>query len=87
MPDMDSGYEMIRKIAEHEVDKVHLMEYGKVESVNLHSSEDDGVGYTCSVLLVGRTTDNGEMLKLENVPIATSPNSISKPATLAEGAL
>lgn len=71
MPDIDSGYEMIRKIADREVGKIHLMEYGKVESVNIHSSEDDGIGYTCSVLLVGRTTDDGEMLKLENVPIST----------------
>ena len=71
MPDIDSGYEMIRKIAQREVDKFHLLEYGKVESVNIHESEDDGIGYTCSVLLVGRTTDDGEMLKLENVPIST----------------
>ena len=71
MPDIDSGYEMIRKIAEHEVDRIHLMEYGKVESVNVHSSEDDKVGYTCSVLLLGRTTDDGQPLKLENVPIMT----------------
>ena len=71
MPDVDSGYEMIRKIAQREVEKLHLIEYGKVESVNIHSSEDDGIGYTCSVLLVGRTTDTGEMLKLENVPIVT----------------
>ncbi len=71
MPDIDSGYEMIRKVAEREVEKLHLLEYGKVESVNVHSSEDDGIGYTCSVLLVGRTTDDGQMLKLENVPIVT----------------
>ncbi|WP_455392280.1 hypothetical protein [[Eubacterium] cellulosolvens] len=71
MPDIDSGYEMIRKIADREIGRIHLMEYGKVESVNIHSSEDDGIGYTCSVLLVGRTTDDGEMLKLENVPIST----------------
>ena len=71
MPDLDSGYEMIRKIAEREVDRLHLLEYGKVESVNVHGSEDDKVGYTCSILLIGRTTDDGEMLKLENVPIIT----------------
>ncbi len=69
MPDIDSGYEMIRKVAAREVEKLHLLEYGKVESVNIHGSEDDGIGYTCSVLLVGRTTDDGEMLKLENIPI------------------
>ena len=71
MTEADSGYEMIRRIAEREVGRFHLMEYGKVESVNIHSAEDDGVGYTCAVLLVGRTTDDGQMLKLENVPIVT----------------
>jgi phage baseplate assembly protein gpV len=72
MQDVGSGYEMIRTIAEREVEKMHLLEYGRVESVNLHASDGDGVGYTCSVLLVGRTTDEGEMLKLENVPIVTN---------------
>ena len=66
-----SGYEMIRKVAEREVERLHLLEYGKVESVNLHESESDGIGYTCSILLVGRTTDDGQMLKLENVPIVS----------------
>ncbi len=69
MQDVGSGYEMIRTIAEREVEKMHLLEYGRVESVNIHESDGDGMGYTCSVLLVGRTTDDGEMLKLENVPI------------------
>jgi len=63
---------MIRKIAEREVGKLHLLEYGRVESVNIHGSDSDGIGYTCSILLVGRTTDDGEMLKLENVPIVAS---------------
>ncbi|MCK5559564.1 MAG: hypothetical protein KAJ51_03180, partial [Thermoplasmata archaeon] len=72
MPDVDSGYDMIRRIAERELGRLHMLEYGKVESVNIHSSEDDGIGYTCAVQLVGRTTDDGEMLKLENVPISTS---------------
>lgn len=71
MPDIDSGYEMIRRIAERELGRLHMLEYGKVESVNIHNSEDDGIGYTCAVQLVGRTTDDGEMLKLENVPIVT----------------
>jgi hypothetical protein len=71
MTEGESGYEMIRRIAEREVGRIHLLEYGKVESVNIHNAEDDGIGYTCAVLLVGRTTDDGQMLKLENVPIVT----------------
>jgi hypothetical protein len=62
---------MIREIAESEVEKIHLLEYGRIESVNVHGGEDDGIGYSCSVLLIGRITDNGEPLKLENVPIST----------------
>jgi len=71
MSEAESGYEMIRQVAEREVSSLHLLEYGRVESVNVHGSEDDRVGYTCSVLLVGRTTEGGENLKIENVPIST----------------
>ena len=72
MVNTESGYELIRKIANKEVKKLHLIEYGRVESVDIHSSELDGNNYTCSVLLIGRTTDDGKPLKLENVTIATS---------------
>jgi hypothetical protein len=67
-----SGYKMIRDIAQREVERHHLLEYGRVESVDIHEGEDDGVYYTCSILLVGRFTDTGDPLKLENVQIATS---------------
>ena len=66
-----TGFKIIQEIAEGEVSKVHLLEYGRIESVNIHEGEDDGIGYTCSVLLIGRITDTGEPLKLENVPIST----------------
>jgi hypothetical protein len=62
---------MVRKIAERETEKLHLMEYGRVEYVDLHESDDDKVGFTCAVQLVTRRTDEGELLKLEKVPIAT----------------
>jgi hypothetical protein len=71
MQESDSGYEMVRKIAERETEKLHLLEYGRVESVDLHESDDDKVGFTCAVQLVTRRTDEGELLKLEKVPIAT----------------
>jgi len=68
---MSSLIEMIQQIAKNEIEKVHILELGVVETVNLHESEDDVVNYDCSVLLKGRTTVDGAPLKLENVPIAT----------------
>lgn len=63
---------MIQQIAKNEVEKLHVLELGVIETVNIHEIEDDVVNYDCSVLLKGRTTKEGEPLKLENVPIATS---------------
>jgi len=67
----ESGYHLIRKIAEREVNKLHLIELGKVESVDIHRTELDGINYACSVLLLARTGADGLPLKLENVPILT----------------
>ncbi len=69
---MSSLIEMIRQIARNEIEKLHTLELGVVETVNLHETEDDVVNYDCSVLLKGRTTKEGTPLKLENVPIATA---------------
>ena len=62
---------MIQQIARNEVEKLHVLELGVIEAVNVHESEDDPVNYDCSVLLKGRPTKDGEPLKLENVPIVT----------------
>jgi hypothetical protein len=67
----ESGYHLIRKIAEREVNKLHLFELGKVENVNIHRTELDGINYACSILLLARTGADGLPLKLENVPILT----------------
>jgi hypothetical protein len=69
---MSSLIEMIQQIARNEIEKIHTLELGVVETVNLHETEDDVVNYDCSVLLKGRTTKDGAPLKLENVPIATA---------------
>jgi len=69
---MSSLIEMIQQIARNEIEKLHTLELGVVETVNLHESEDDVVNYDCSVLLKGRTTSDGAPLKLENVPIGTA---------------
>ncbi len=67
----ESGYRIIQKVAEREVKKLHLLEYGRVEAVNIHRTELDAINYSCAILLISRTTENGKPLKLENVPIAT----------------
>jgi hypothetical protein len=67
----ESGYHLIQKIAEREVNKLNLIELGKVENVNVHTTELDGVNYSCSIVLLARTDVNGMPLKLENVPILT----------------
>ena len=65
----NSGYEMIRTVAEREVSKIHMLEIGRVESVDIHESDDDGIDYSCSLLLMGRKTPEDEPLKLEHVQI------------------
>lgn len=67
MQDTGSGYDLIRNVAAREAEKLHLPEYGVVESVDIHESDSDGVGYTCSVQLPARGG-----IKLSKVPIATS---------------
>ncbi len=68
---MSSLIGMIKEIARKEVARKHTLELGVIETVNLHGSESDPVNFDCSVLLKGRTTKEGEPLKLENVPIVT----------------
>jgi hypothetical protein len=67
----ESGYHLIQRIAESEVNKLNLLELGKVEKVNIHSAELDEISYSCSIILLARTAVNGMPLKLENVPIMT----------------
>lgn len=66
----ESGFQIIQQIAEREVKKLHLVEFGRVEAVNIHSTELDGINYSCAILLISRTAEDGKPLKLENVPIA-----------------
>jgi len=68
---MSSLIRMIQQIAKNEVDRLHTLELGVIETVNIHETEDDVVNYDCTVLLKGRTTKDGEPLKLEHIPLAT----------------
>ena len=68
---MSSLIRMIQQIARNEVDRLHTLELGVIETVNVHETGDDVVNYDCNVLLKGRTTKDGESLKLEHIPLAT----------------
>jgi len=68
---MSSLIRMIQQIAKNEVDRLHTLELGVIETVNIHETEEDVVNYDCTVLLKGRTTKEGEPLKLEHIPIGT----------------
>lgn len=57
--------EVIRKIVESEMRKVHIAELGVVTSIFPHSSDSDNENYSCNVKL--KNTE----LELQNVPVAT----------------
>lgn len=57
--------EVIKKVAEGEVKKIHTMELGVVTSTFPHSSESDKDNYECNIKLKNRD------LELRKVPIAT----------------
>ena len=57
--------EVIKKIVEDEIKKLHIAEIGVVTSIFPHSSESDGDNYECNVRLKYRD------LELRRVPVAT----------------
>ena len=57
--------EIIRKIVENEIRKLHIAEIGEVTSVFPHSSDSDKNNYECNVKLKYRD------LELRKVPVAT----------------
>ncbi|MBS7654093.1 MAG: phage baseplate assembly protein V [Candidatus Bathyarchaeia archaeon] len=57
--------EVIKKIVEDEIKKMHIAELGVVTSIFPHSSESDGDNYECNVRLKYRD------LELRRVPVAT----------------
>lgn len=62
---MSSMFEVIRKIVENEMRKLHVAELGEVTSIFPHSSDSDKDNYECNVLLKYRD------LELRKVPVAT----------------
>jgi len=63
---MMNAVEVIKKIAEDETKKLHLLELGVVTSIFPHAGESDKDNYECNVRLKNRD------LELRKVPIATS---------------
>lgn len=62
---MSSIVEVIRKIVDAEMNKLHVAEFGVVTSIFPHSSESDKENYECNVKLKYRD------LELRKVPVAT----------------
>jgi uncharacterized protein involved in type VI secretion and phage assembly len=60
-----NAIEVIKKIAEEETKKLHLMELGIVTSIYPHASSNDKENYECNVKLKNRD------LELRRIPIAT----------------
>lgn len=62
---MSEVVETIRKVAQHEVHKLHIAELGTVTSIFPHKEESDKDNYECTVQLKNRE------LELRQVPVAT----------------
>ena len=62
---MSSMYEVVRKIVDHEMRRLHIAELGVVTSIFPHSSDSDKENYECNVKLKDRD------LELRKVPVAT----------------
>lgn len=62
---MSSMFEVIRKIVDHEMRRIHVTELGVVTSIFPHSSDSDKENYECNVKLKYRD------LELRKVPVAT----------------
>lgn len=67
----NSIVEMIRKIAEKEIQKLHILELGIITSVFPHSSDDDKNNFECNVKLKDKE------IELRRVPVATAHIGLS----------
>lgn len=67
----NSIVEMIRKIAEKEIQKLHILELGVITSVFPHSLDSDNNNFECNVKLKDKE------IELRKVPVATSHIGLS----------
>jgi uncharacterized protein involved in type VI secretion and phage assembly len=68
---MDSIVGVMKRVAEHEVQRIHTTELGIVTAVFPHAADDDKDNYHCSVKLKQHRRPDGQPLELRNVPVAT----------------
>ncbi len=71
MSNNNSIVEMIRKIAEKEIQKLHILELGIITSVFPHSSDNDTNNFECNVKLKDKE------IELRKVPVATAHIGLS----------
>jgi phage baseplate assembly protein gpV len=68
---MDSIVGVMKKIAEHEAQKIYTTELGLVTATFPHRLEQDGENYQCSVKLKNKKQPDGSDFELRQVPVAT----------------
>src|SRR6476469_2565259 len=68
---MNTIIEVIRRVAEAEVKKMHFMELGVVTSVFPHSTQSDKDNYECNIRLKDKDVE------LRKVPVATQHVGLS----------
>lgn len=68
---MNSFVEIMKRVAQKEVEKIYTMELGVVTSVFPHASDSDKDNYQCSVKLKNKKQADGSDFELRKVPVAT----------------
>lgn len=68
---MDSIVGVMKRVAEHEVQRIQTTELGIVTAVFPHAADDDKDNYHCSIKLKQHKRPDGQPLELRNVPVAT----------------
>lgn len=68
---MDSIVGVMKRVAEHEVQRIQTTELGVVTAVFPHGEESDSENYHCSVKLKQHRLADGQPLELRNVPVVT----------------
>lgn len=68
---IDSIVGVMKRVAEHEAQRIHTTELGIVTAVFPHTADDDKENYHCSVQIKQHKLPNGQPLELRNVPVVT----------------
>lgn len=63
--------EVMKKVAEHEAQRIHTTELGVVTALFPHAGDSDHDNYQCSVKLKNKKLPDGAEFELRHVPVAT----------------